>query len=764
MKKKNSIKRAQSQAGLSFAERKNFRPMAKILTLLVLLMTAVTGAWAGTQATGYFDHCTAHHGSIFVDGWAYDPDQSSVSIQVHAYIWSGTSASGSHMPVVVIDTDVQRSDVNSAKGITGIHGFERYITVPAGTYTVEIYAIDKNGDGNPKLPVAVPGDPTYITVTVTGDPYNITYDANGGSGAPAAQQKGENVQLTLSSTVPTRTGYTFAGWNTASDGSGTAYAAGATYTANAALTLYAQWALDFAGQGTQELPYLITSIEDWNNLAEDVSSGKSYSGKYFQLTDNISVTNMVGGGGGSYVFSGIFDGDGHTITFNSANATEQYIAPFRFISDATIKNLKVAGSVSSSDRFAGGIVAYAKGTSTVTGCMNSTSITINGNISNASNGGIVGMVGASGKLTITGCVFNGEMKNNTSTSSSMNWCGILGLCNSSCTATISNCLFAPVAVVVNGDTKGNTIYRSTGVTTADNCYYTYSMSSSDQGNKVYTITGGEKVSVAFAGTPLSDATVGVIAYEKGIKCGDVLYASKDDAVSLNLNLSPGYDLISYAASTGSLNGSANPYTLTMPAANVTITATYTEKILYDVTANLANGAYWATFYSNVGNYQAPVGTQVFAVTLTGTAIEMTEIEDRIVKSGEGVVLKKTTTGSFTMTKTATTPAGDFSGNDLTGTMTSITNPGNAYVLNGKNGAGFYKLSDGGTIGANKAYLTYSGAGAREFFLFDEATGIEMPTVEDVNADALVYDLQGRRVVNPTKGLYIVNGKKVFINK
>ena len=51
MKKKNSIKRAQSQAGLSFAERKNFRPMAKILTLLVLLMTAVTGAWADTTVT-----------------------------------------------------------------------------------------------------------------------------------------------------------------------------------------------------------------------------------------------------------------------------------------------------------------------------------------------------------------------------------------------------------------------------------------------------------------------------------------------------------------------------------------------------------------------------------------------------------------------------------------------------------------------------------------------------------------------------------------
>ena len=54
MQKKNSIKRAQSQARLSFAERKNFRPMAKILTLLVLLMTAVTGAraaWTGGTYT-----------------------------------------------------------------------------------------------------------------------------------------------------------------------------------------------------------------------------------------------------------------------------------------------------------------------------------------------------------------------------------------------------------------------------------------------------------------------------------------------------------------------------------------------------------------------------------------------------------------------------------------------------------------------------------------------------------------------------------------
>lgn len=85
---------------------------------------------------------------------------------------------------------------------------------------------------------------TTVTVTYAKLTYSITYNANGGSGAPDAQTKTYNVALTLSSTVPTRTGYTFTGWNTASNGSGTAYASGASYTENAAATLYAQWEAD----------------------------------------------------------------------------------------------------------------------------------------------------------------------------------------------------------------------------------------------------------------------------------------------------------------------------------------------------------------------------------------------------------------------------------------------------------------------------------------------------------------------------------------
>ena len=70
--------------------------------------------------------------------------------------------------------------------------------------------------------------------------YKITYNANGGTGAPSAQTKWKDQTLTLSSTKPTRTGYSFQGWSTAND-STVEYAAGASYTANSAATLYAVW-------------------------------------------------------------------------------------------------------------------------------------------------------------------------------------------------------------------------------------------------------------------------------------------------------------------------------------------------------------------------------------------------------------------------------------------------------------------------------------------------------------------------------------------
>lgn len=86
-------------------------------------------------------------------------------------------------------------------------------------------------------------DATYTVTIPALEKYTISYNGNGSgaTGIPSSQTKIEGKSLTLSTTKPTRAGYNFVKWNTSSNGSGTNYASGGTYTANAKATLYAQW-------------------------------------------------------------------------------------------------------------------------------------------------------------------------------------------------------------------------------------------------------------------------------------------------------------------------------------------------------------------------------------------------------------------------------------------------------------------------------------------------------------------------------------------
>ena len=71
--------------------------------------------------------------------------------------------------------------------------------------------------------------------------YNISYNANGGSGAPSTQSKYHGSTLTLRSAKPTRTGYIFKGWSTSSTATKASYQPGDNYTSNSNVTLYAVW-------------------------------------------------------------------------------------------------------------------------------------------------------------------------------------------------------------------------------------------------------------------------------------------------------------------------------------------------------------------------------------------------------------------------------------------------------------------------------------------------------------------------------------------
>lgn len=86
----------------------------------------------------------------------------------------------------------------------------------------------------------------YPTVTFT-----ITYNANGGTGIPSPQTKESGKALTLSSTKPTRLGYTFLGWATSASASNAQYNAGSSFTVDANTTLYAVWRKDVVTTGAQ---------------------------------------------------------------------------------------------------------------------------------------------------------------------------------------------------------------------------------------------------------------------------------------------------------------------------------------------------------------------------------------------------------------------------------------------------------------------------------------------------------------------------------
>ena len=93
-------------------------------------------------------------------------------------------------------------------------------------------------------------------------------------------------------------------------------------------------------------------------------------------------------------------------------------------------------------------------------------------------------------------------------------------------------------------------------------------------------------------------------------------------------------------------------------------------------------------------------------------------------------------------------------------VASVDGSHHNYILSKKSGVvGFYQ-ANGKTVATNRAYLQTTTDAARIDLNFDETTAIE--TVKTQQADGQYFNLAGQRVVNPTKGLYIVNGKKVII--
>ncbi len=335
------------------------------------------------------------------------------------------------------------------------------------------------------------------------------------------------------------------------------------------------WAQGLSGTGTSTDPYLINDSIDWNWFAQSVTDGTTYANQFVSLNDDITVSAVAGVE--NMCFAGTFDGQGHTITLDMT-ATMQFTSLFCYVDGATFQNLKVDGTINTSKKFCAGIAGgiFYNGC-TFTNCVSE--VTINSSINgDGTHGGLVAYVGK-GDNTFEGCAFTGKLLG-----SNTNYVGgLVGFTDSRNNATVSftNCVFHPQQVTMSGS-GSQTFARwygnnSSSVIIGSNCYYSQTLGAA-QGKMMRSITGDANVTVAFDGQPTNYSVSGIDAYSAGIVYDSTLYAGNGDTVSLNLDCEVPWGYVfegDYMAEPdASLSGTGNPYTLTMPNANVTIVPHY----------------------------------------------------------------------------------------------------------------------------------------------------------------------------------------------
>ena len=211
--------------------------------------------------------------------------------------------------------------------------------------------------------------------------------------------------------------------------------------------------------------------------------------------------------------------------------------------------------------------------------------------------------------------------------------------------------------------------------------------------------------------------------------------------------------------------------LNNPTADVVITFTSTDRIYLDeiklvniekenVSVSAAGLATFASDYSL--DFTSVDGIEAYIAKENGSKIELEKVNK--VPAGTGVLLRSVSGAAKAADVPVATTVDDVTGNlFVRGTGAAVesgSGPYN-YVL-AKHGSdiGFYKANDI-VVAANKAYLQTTVAAARIDIEFDgDVTAIE--TVKSEKANNEYFNIAGQRVANPTKGLYIVNGRKVVV--
>ena len=222
-------------------------------------------------------------------------------------------------------------------------------------------------------------------------------------------------------------------------------------------------------------------------------------------------------------------------------------------------------------------------------------------------------------------------------------------------------------------------------------------------------------------------------------------------------------LVADGYSAGTWTGMADEVTFTYGGTGTigisTITVYYSEPTI-SITMGEAG---WMTYF-NVGAALSFGDMKAYTVSAVGAnSVTLKEITEAPANTA---VILQATPGNHTLTVLES--AESVSGNKLSRSDGTAENneSRDIYALASKGEpavVGFYKMADGVKVPAGKCYVSVSKTSSPEFlgFDFDNLTNIANINAVFSNEGA-VYDLQGRKVAKPAKGLYIVNGRKVVI--
>ena len=500
----------------------------------------------------------------------------------------------------------------------------------------------------------------------------------------------------------------------------------------------------------------IATKEDWKKFGELV---RSEEGK---LNARLTADIDLGGdflkiGSESTGYSGTFDGQGHTITIDWNGNGGGYIALFPSVTNATIKNLRVTGQMTSDSEPLGVFAFEASGTTTFSGCVSDVKITNGDKNDTYCAAGMVRAAYSKGKITFKDCIVAGDL-NGTTDNSRQGMGGFVCGQYDDATCTFNNCLYTGT-----NNSKGG--YTFAPNPTLNNCYYLNPFANTqgerivekqlESGEVAYKLQGDRTDSCHWA--QVLGEWPGLYRETDKAKPNYVYYNKENNGWTCDdFRLTDGQSLpigLDFTAAKAS-------YERTLAAGKATLCLPYDLPVQGFKAYTLADrqesrtAVHFKEVNGTLGAYRPYLLVADGTPQLGGENLQVKADRSSIVLSAGNYYFK--------------------------GAVHDVVNwwltSDHAYILQAD--GLFHKVTSNPsvTVPAYRAYISYnSHEGAKRLsIVFDgETTGIYGTTDDttDGAADGAVYNLQGQRVADRLDdsvrrqipaGVYIVNGRKVIV--